>query len=189
MKVIFLDIDGVVNDYLTIDSINEMNVLVLKKIIDKTGARIVVTSSNKYQFQRKNSPFSVVEETPMYKKYIKKLNELGIDIFDFTPYSIDENRELEIINYLNSHPEIDQYLILDDDHIIEKCRNHEIFLDLQSGLREKHILPAINILNGRLAFYHDYENLNETPEERCIRMNEIADALEKIKSDNDEEER
>lgn len=31
MKAIFLDIDGVKNDYLTINSTNEMNVLVLKR--------------------------------------------------------------------------------------------------------------------------------------------------------------
>ena len=53
-KVIFLDFDGVINDYFTFDSVNDYNVSILKKIIEKTEAKIVVTSSNKYAFQRNN---------------------------------------------------------------------------------------------------------------------------------------
>jgi len=67
-----------------------------------------------------------------------------------------------------------------------------IFLDLSSGLREKHIVPAIKILNGELNFYHDCadEQLGETSEERLVRMNEIFHKLERnMKNKDDEEER
>jgi hypothetical protein len=54
MKVIFLDFDGVINDYMTFNEINKCNVEVLKTIIDNTDAKVVVTSSHKYLWQRNN---------------------------------------------------------------------------------------------------------------------------------------
>ena len=80
---------------------------------------------------------------------------------------------------------------MDDDYIIESLKEHEVFLDVQAGLREKHIIPAIRILNGELNFYHDCtdEQINETSEERVIRMNQIINELEKnIKNKDVEEE-
>lgn len=171
MKVIFLDFDGVINDYMSFNEINDYNVEELKTIIDNTDAKVVVTSSHKYLWQRNNNINGFINSY-----YIKGLKEKGIDIFDCTPYlKSDNQRENEILEYLNHHPEITQYLILDDDYIIETLKEHEIFLDLQSGLREKHIIPATKILNGELNFYHDCteKQLSETPEERLVRMNEI----------------
>lgn len=188
MKVIFLDFDGILNDYLTINEINNYNVEILKKIIKETSAELVVTSSHKYPYQRNNN-----FEGFLNSYYIKGLREKGIDILDWTPdikqQGIRYNqREQEILEYLEKHPEITQYLILDDDYIIESLKEHEIFLDLQAGLREKHILPAIRILNGQLNFYHDCtdKQLSETSEGRLIRMNEI---FRKIIKERDKEER
>lgn len=183
IKVIFLDFDGVINDYQTFNYVNEENVRILKRIIDETGAKVVVTSSNKYTFQREKS-HKKIEDTIMYTNYIKKLNENGIEIFDFTPL-VDKDREHEILQYLNLHPEVEQYLILDDDYIIQQCMNHEIYLDLQSGLREKHLIPAIKILNGELNFYHDCNQaqLNESVYERIERMNKIIEKLERNNSE------
>ena len=62
--------------------------------------------------------------------------------------------------------------ILDDDYIIKSHNNHQIYIDLQAGLRREHIIPAIKILNGELNFYYDYNDSDETPEERNRRMNE-----------------
>ena len=183
MKVIFLDFDGVINDYMTINEINEYNVEMLKRIINDTGAKIVVTSSWKYPYQRNNKN---MEGFLNNNYYARTLKENGIDIIDCTPYIKeqgikDNQREQEILEYLKNHPEITQFLILDDDYIIETLKEHEIFLDLQAGLREKHIIPAIRILNGELKFYHDCtdEQLNETSEQRLIRMNQIFHKSEK----------
>ena len=100
------------------------------------------------------------------------MKEKNIDIFDCTPL-VNQNREQEIAEYLRMYPEIEQYVILDDDYILEPFKEHEIFLDLQAGLKEKHIIPTIQILNGKLNFYHDCteEQLSENIEERVIRMN------------------
>ncbi len=173
MKVIFLDFDGVINDYISINKKNDYNLQILKRIINETEAKVVVTSSHKYKWQRHDDMNGFLESY-----YLKELKEIGIDILDWTPY-LRGDREKEILEYLKNHPEIKQFLILDDDYIIESLKEHEIFLDLQSGLREKHIIPATKILNGQLNFYHDCTNeqLNETAEERLIRMNKIFDKI------------
>ncbi len=175
MKVIFLDFDGVINDYMTINQINEYNVEVLKRILNETDAKIVVTSSHKYSYQRNNNKEGFLNNN----YYVRALKENGIDVLDWTPHIKqqgirDNQREQEILEYLKNHPEITQYLILDDDYIIESLKEHEIFLDLQSGLREKYIVPAIKILNGELNFYHDCadEQLSATSD-RLTRMNLI----------------
>ena len=189
MKVIFLDFDGVINDYMTINEINEYNVEMLKRIVSETDAKVVVTSSHKQLYQINNNKEGFLKNN----YYVQTLKENGINIIDCTPYikqqGIKHNqREQEILEYLRNHPDIKEYLILDDDYIIESLKEHEIFLDLQAGLRVKHIIPAIKILNGELNFYHDCtdEQLTETSEERVIRMNQIIKDLEKNKEDEEE---
>ena len=157
MKVIFLDFDGVINDYMTINQINEYNVEMLKRIVNETGAKVVVSSSWKMPYQRNNRD---IESFVNNNYYARTLKENGIDIIDWTPYMRqqgikDDQREQEILEYLKNHPEVIEYLILDDDYIIESLKEHEIFLDLSSGLRQKYVDPAIKILNGELHFYHD----------------------------------
>jgi len=186
MKVIFLDFDGVINDYILFNEINDYNVEILKKIISKTNAKVVVTSSHKYTYQRNNNKEAFLNNN----YYVRALKDNGIDVLDWTPHIKQkgikyDQREQEILEYLKNHPEIKQFLILDDDYIMETLKEHEIFLDLQAGLREKHIIPATKILNGELNFYHDCTNeqLSETAEERLIRMNKIFDKIIRGESD------
>lgn len=168
MKVIFLDFDGVINDWESFNEVNIKNVLNLKKIVESTNAKIVVTSSTKYSFQRPNSNIKR-EDTTCYK-YIRVLNYLGIQIYDFTPY-IGGNREKEIIEYLKMNEEIEEYLILDDDYVIDSLKEHEVFIDLNKGICDEHIIPSINILNGCLGFYPpNYDKLDA--EQNIIRINE-----------------
>ena len=194
MKVIFLDFDGIINDYMTINEINEYNVEMLKQIVNETGAKVVVTSSWKYSYQRNNRN---MEDFLINNYYAQTLKKNGIDVIDWTPYvrgqaEKNNQREQGILEYLRNHSEVTEYLILDDDYIIESLKEHEIFLDLGAGLREKHIISAIKILNGELNFYHDctQEQLSETSEERLIRMNKKYNELQKnIKNKDDGEER
>ena len=51
MKVIFLDFDGVINNWNNFDGVDINNVLPLLEIVKITDAKIVATSSNKYSFQ------------------------------------------------------------------------------------------------------------------------------------------
>ena len=46
-----------------------------------------------------------------------------------------------------------------------------VFPDLYNGLCEEHIVPSVNILNGKLGFYPPNFDFNETIEERMVRIN------------------
>lgn len=167
MKCIFLDFDGVINNWYHFDGVSIENAMILKKITDISGAKIIATTSNKYSLQR----FDKVDyyKSIFYNNYVKFLNELGIQIYDLTPF-VDANRTLEIKKYIQEH-QIEQYVILDDDLIGEEFQEHQVFLDLYRGLQEEHIIPALNILNGNLGFYPPNYDRNETPEELNYQIN------------------
>ena len=167
MKCIFLVLDGVINNWYQIEGVSIENAMILKKIVDISGAKIIATTSNKYSLQH----FDKVDyyESTFYNSYVKFLNELGIHIFDLTPL-VDTNRTLEIKRYIEEH-KIDEYVILDDDLIGEELQEHQVFLDLYRGLQEEHIIPALNILNGNLGFYPSNYDRSETLEELNNRIN------------------
>ena len=175
MKCIFLDFDGVINNWYHFDGVSIENAMILKKITDISGAKIIATTSNKYSLQR----FDKVDyyKSSFYNNYVKCLNDLGIQIYDLTPY-VDANRTLEIEKYLQEH-EVDQYVILDDELIGEELQDHQVFLDLYRGLQEEHIIPALNILNGNLGFYPPSYDRNETPEELNYRINSYYSKVRK----------
>ena len=57
MNCIFLDFDGVINNWYYFYGVAKENALVLKKIIALSNAKIVVTASSKYSIQRENCDF------------------------------------------------------------------------------------------------------------------------------------
>ena len=133
MKVIFLDIDGVLNSDEYIDKVKRLNlqgiekeidiekVKILKKIIDETGAKVVLSSSWRYT---KNA------------KYLKELlSEYGIYV-DSTPFMQNE-RGLEIKQWLSYNPDVEDFIILDD----------EIYPSYDENLLKK--LVKISNENGR----------------------------------------
>ena len=50
MKVIFLDINGVFDTYEKMDEIDSINLQRLKNIVDKIGAKVVISSSLKNSY-------------------------------------------------------------------------------------------------------------------------------------------
>ena len=167
MKCIFLDFDGVINNWYHFDGVSIENVMILKKIIELSDAKIIAITSNKYSLQRLDKVDYY--KSIFYNNYVKFLNELGIQIHDLTPF-VDSNRTLEIKKYIEEH-QIEQYVILDDELIEEELQEHQVFLDLYRGLQEEHIIPALNILNGNLGFYPPNYDRNETSEELNYRIN------------------
>ena len=111
MKIIFLDIDGVLNSDEYIDRakaqnlegirkhIDDEKVKLLKNAINETGAKTVLTSS------WRNSKDII----PLRKL----LASYGIS-FDVTPF-INWDRGLEIKKWLAEHEQVEDYVILDDE--------------------------------------------------------------------------
>ena len=177
MKVIFLDFDGVINNWYHFDGVAIENAMILKQILLRTDAKIVATTSNKYGLQRNR----VVDyySSNYYIKYVRYLNELGIKIDDMTPY-VNGDRSLEIKRYLQEHS-IEQFVIIDDELVDSSLQEHQVFLDLYMGLQEEHIEPALRILNGQLGFYPREYNRNETFEELSARINSYHNSLKRVR--------
>lgn len=162
MKVIFLDIDGVLNVYPQgrdrFGSIFHQHFVDnLKKIIDETGAKIVVSSTWRFaglkimqeMWDERSLPGEVIGIT-------RDCNQLvGEGKFEFFDHV---ERGHEIQEWLEDHPEIERYVILDDDNdMLENQRgnfvrtanniNHPDCVDIGYGLTAICAERAIRILN------------------------------------------
>ena len=142
MKVVFLDIDGVLNPYPnqkknmeagTGDSsvlILDLNCMkALKKIIKKTDAKIVLSST--WRREEWNGGFAPKENVQ------RQLQEYGMELWDFTPVLPVYDRGKEILCYLREHPEVDNYLIFDDDRSVgwyEELAEHFVRINPEIGL-------------------------------------------------------
>ena len=174
MKVIFLDIDGVMNSeefykrkkaqswewahmfgkYLSY-SINPDAVGLLNKIIEVTGAVVVLSSS-----------WRLGPPVPALKEDFKRV---GIDVFDRCPcwgkYGVtdwkveeDENGHPyttliprgEIVEaWLKGHPEVERYVIIDDnDQFTDEQHKYLVLTNEEVGLTEENVQTVINILNS-----------------------------------------
>lgn len=170
MKIIFLDFDGVINDIRKDSLINPLFIENLKKLINLTGAKVVVTSN-----RREESLIlgQCPEKTLCYQEFIKPLLQMGISVYDYTPYieaSQEKERELEIEEYLLNHPEVKEFVIIEDDYVMERLYEHQIFIENSDGFNAELIEPAIQILNGNLGFYPPSYDRSETFYERVARL-------------------
>jgi hypothetical protein len=159
MKIIFLDIDGVLNvipkshdDFG--GTFHDDFVENLKHIIDETGAKIVISSSWRFSglewmqkmWRFRNLPGEVIDVTTFFAD--KKLN---LNYWDVV-------RGHEIKVWLDNHTDIENYVILDDDldMLDEQMNNyvqcsdnkdHPDCIDIGYGLTKKCAEKAIKILN------------------------------------------
>lgn len=155
-KIIFLDIDGVLNsaDYFDqtkhckgYSEINPEKVKLLKEIIDRTSAEIVLSSTWRDLGKRKNEP-----EHPMYTYLTDTLKGYGMEIIDHTPY-IGQDRPKEIKSWLNNQPNQEiRFVSLDDDFEKEDYDKYGIGsclvkTDFSTGMAEEHVKRAVELLN------------------------------------------
>lgn len=95
MKCIFLDFDGVINNWYHFEGVSLDNALILLEIIKRTNAKVIATTSRKHNIQDGNVNYY---DSEYYNSYVKQLNALGIEIHDMTPKA--KTRTLEILKYL-----------------------------------------------------------------------------------------
>lgn len=109
MKVIFLDIDGVLNTNSDREILND-KLKLLSELVSKTGADVVLSSSWRYGW---NQPKLNQPGTRIYRlKQLLKNN--GIVIKD--TIGLDLTKSMQIKNYLNTNM-ISSYVVLDDEPI------------------------------------------------------------------------
>lgn len=152
-KIIFLDIDGVLNssefnDYVRgeflvdpafEDILAAGPILTVRYIVDQTGAEVVMSSSWR--------------EYPEAKwKAIMQMKLYGVEVVDSTPIlpapKMWDYRNNEIKAWLDKHPEVSSYVILDDMPMTyaEQARR-QVLTTMQKGLLREHADKAIEMLN------------------------------------------
>lgn len=156
MKIIFLDIDGVLNSMSyhvsekyssnTNDIIDDKAMIVLKTIVENTGAKIVLSSSWR----------DYKTDSVLANYLVNKFSKYGLSIYDSTCH-VDGYRPYEINLWLETHTNIDEYLIIDDDFFVDEYAEYNLDMHLiqtyyisenkEEGLLASHIDPAIRILN------------------------------------------
>ena len=157
MKVVFLDIDGVLNEeksrsrccgYLGIDDKKAKN---LAKIVEETNAKIVLISTWKDDWRKTDKSHQGI----MANYLDRKLKKQGLVILDKTK-SIDKNgfhfsRGEGILQYLADN-KVEKFVILDDYQFdYDSCglTDYHIKTDaFNGGLTEEMANRAIKILNG-----------------------------------------
>jgi hypothetical protein len=155
MKVIFLDIDGVLNvipqGHDKWGAIFHTHLVDnLKHIINITGAKIVITST----WRTGNGLPGMIE---MWKERDLPGEVVGITPNFMVHFNTTLCRGLEIDAYLKSHTDITNYVIIDDDSDMENHQlenfvmtsgntDHEDCVDLGYGLTRKCANWAIDIL-------------------------------------------
>lgn len=147
MKVIFLDVDGVLNNKNTKAltpggwmGVSKTLVRRLQRVAAATGAKVVLTSTWK--------DADKLELDYLYKKlnFCKPIN-----------FTIEKEstfyRGGSIVNYLMEHQNIEQFVILDDhlfDFEEQNLLDHFVLTNGRIGLTEENTEQAIKILEGIL---------------------------------------
>ena len=107
----------------------------LKRIVDETSASLVLSSA--WRWEPKS--FNAVRQ---------QLQAQNLEIIDTTLMELTTkmSRTDEIQDYLNKHPEIINYVILDDTEIKEPLSDHWVRCLFKNGLTKKLADEAIRIL-------------------------------------------
>ena len=129
MNILFTDIDGVLNGFHYNKAnvknpyapvFDEKKIPILKGICDETNAKVVLSSSSRLQWgMYKKEP-----DNKKLRELLDSFKQYGVPFYGRTPiiekrnneYSYYETwKEYEIRAYLECHPEVDHFCILDDD--------------------------------------------------------------------------
>ena len=144
MKIIFLDVDGVLNSRNTTRMtswgstfVEDALVQNLKHIIDETGAGVVLSSNWRYD---RNDPSLNME----FLELRDELARYGIYFYDFTPELHDRGKDID--QWVKEHPETTNFVILDDSKNIALNQSHWVQTTMARGLGPDEAERAIQIL-------------------------------------------
>jgi HAD domain in Swiss Army Knife RNA repair proteins len=150
LKIIFLDIDGVLNSkeyYKKVnmkidnwDRFDPETVKLINALVQEFNARIVITSS--WRFGAKDLLFKELKKSQLLKHLYKNWE---------TPMIYLGTRGEEIKQWMAKHPEVNGYVILDDrDDILPEQLAHFIKTDIETGFKQVHYEKARSILLGNI---------------------------------------
>ena len=153
IKVIFLDVDGVLNCAATerrlasepaFPFVDTRKVLRLREVLERTGALLVLSSS----WREGAFAHASVSDRQAYLELRAEFNRLRCPLWvDCTPI-MPGKREEEIEKWLERNPEVTNFAILDDVGIeFDKLKDHLILTSWQTGLNKVVANKVIELLN------------------------------------------
>lgn len=139
MKVLFLDVDGVLNSEAWFsrhkdpawNEVDPAAVALVNDVLENTGAKLVLSSTWRL--------VAVARD---------ELRAAGLPIAGATPRIDTNNRGEEIRAWLDNHPGVTHFAIFDDDSDAGDCglREHFIQTSWKTGLQIEHAVEAIRLL-------------------------------------------
>lgn len=145
MKILFLDIDGVILagrhwnsiENCSYNTIPSDTTGLLNDIVKRTDAQVVVSSTRRLDNFCRQELIAGGFTGAFHRRWR-------------TPYvNGDKKRGYEIQEWLNFYPEVQRYAIVDDDSdILPKQKKFFVKTQYETGLAEEHVERLVNILNG-----------------------------------------
>ncbi len=149
MKVLFLDVDGVLNNddwcwelfykykvqVYRNNILYEPSVLQLKRIVNETGCEIVVSSA----WRKVPTAYEDLKNT---------LKRYGISVIGETPY-VGGTRGDDIEAWFKENGNVEAYTILDDDSDMDEHYGHLVQTNYFVGLTKEDADRCIEMLNGK----------------------------------------
>jgi len=143
MKILFFDIDGIINSKRTamafggypwnaksLENFDLVALALIRLLCEQTGSKIVLSSSWRID--------------PDWKELA---DQLELPIIDRTPQQLSSIRGEEIADWLNSHPEITQYAIVDDNSdMLEEQLPYFVQTSAEDGLSYQNYLQLKKLL-------------------------------------------
>lgn len=157
MRVIFLDIDGVLNNsrtrtktpegYIGIsNSLTRRLRRIIETVLEDTNDKPEVVLTSSWKYMEPNSAD--------YTYMRSKLKKAGIKLIGITkePENDSLKRGQGIIAYLSDNPVVTRYVILDDYmfDMKDELAQHLVLTDEAEGLTDSDVEIAVSILKGEL---------------------------------------
>lgn len=156
-KVVFLDVDGVLNDSANGPKIDETMVERLARIVNNTGAALILSSSWRWCYIRcmdADHP----ERNDDIEMLVELLDRYGMRIEGTTPifFNGPYGRPFEVRTWLQRRARVKRFVILDDESFWQWnwlsdysiCTEHQVGKrKYECGLTEEDVPKAIAIMN------------------------------------------
>lgn len=155
-RVIFLDVDGVLNSHPFLHGLegttwndsdehmlDPVAVALLQELVDRTGADVVLSSSWRY------------DHTPAEMQAMLTAAGCQVAVVGATPTALEDinvpcgqtrQRGHEIATWLEEHPGVDAFIILDDDADMAHLGHRLVQTTFAVGLTPEHVERAVRML-------------------------------------------
>lgn len=149
MKVIFLDFDGVLNSERYVKNSGQFGVIIdpdrmilLRQIVDATGAKIVLSTSWREHWDKASEGCDQIG-----LQINATFGEYELNIFDKTP-EINLRREQQIECWLAEQPDVDNFVVLDDEFLSSPFLTGHFIktANFRDGIDEENVADTIKVL-------------------------------------------